>query len=115
MTYTSEQLGKKESAMRATCTIYWWNFGKKQLDFQGEMLDFMKQKGFKIRTITHPRNKDVKGKQFTFSVSSADIQLRSYEQNHSEAAFHAIRLYLTILGDKAQIIGMGKKRLINWR
>lgn len=97
-------------------SVYWWNLGKKTLDFKGEYSVFLKSKGISKRQITHPVVKTEKGFRFKISVSSQNATLDIFSQGEFASCNDAIVIFLTMLGDKALFIdGSGVEHKINWR
>ncbi len=94
-------------------TLHWWNMGRKTLDFKGDIREFLKQKNFKIKPITHPRIEDAKGYAFKFELSSREVLLKIYHKSFEEAAIEAIQIFLTLLGDRATIQAPNKFISIN--
>lgn len=80
-------------------TIYWWNMGKKTLDYNGTIAGYFKEKGIKISRITHPTQKDLKGYRVRVNVSG--ITTIDTFGTIREAAITGIRVFLTLMGDKS--------------
>lgn len=93
---------EKEEAEKQQITIYWWNLGTKTLDFKGSYKDYLLKRGINVEDITHPTQKDVTGWRFTISISSITVVLNIYEADYAEACDDVIKVFLTIMGDKAE-------------
>jgi len=101
-----ESLGK-------TIRIYWWNFGKKTLDFEGTYNDFFKDKNIKISKISKD---DVKGLRFKIPVGCAIIDLKVFSGGGwiIQDLDSAIKLFSTYLGDKTLFHGYNTTYKLNW-
>lgn len=108
-----------KEALKKPITIYWWNFGKKTLDFKGPYKDFFKDKDIKISKISKKAGEkflvDVKGLRFKIPVGGATIDLKilgsSWIINDLDSA---IKLFLTYLGDKTRFEGYNRIYKLNW-
>ena len=101
-------------------SIYWWNMGKKELDFKGTYKDFLKKKSVKITNITFPRDKKIKGLRFKYPLNTITFTIDSYDVSNAYNIVNTfdfvIKTYLTYLGDKTILNnGYGKEYKINWR
>ena len=101
-------------------TIYWWNMGKKTLDFTGKYKDFFKKKDITFRVSEKKQGKDIfKYLNFNIPVGSNVIKLRSYwsgsDWDFKENCDKAIILFLTLLGDKTLFNSQMREVKINWR
>jgi hypothetical protein len=92
----------KQNLNKQHIVIYWWNFGRKKKDFEGDILDFLKEKSIKVSAIKHPNKKEVDGTRFNMSIGSGRIIFDSF-YNPNDGALTAIKLFLSYLGDRAQI------------
>lgn len=101
-----------KEAKKKQIRIYWWNFGKKTLDFEGTYKDFFKDKDIKISKISKD---DVKGFRFKIPVGCATIDLKilggGWIINDLDSA---IKLFLTYLGDKTRFEGYTTTYKLNW-
>ncbi|KKM90932.1 hypothetical protein LCGC14_1233520 [marine sediment metagenome] len=88
--------------------VHWWNFGKKTLDYRGTYKGFLENKGITVTEIgdNHFR--------FNISISSATVELDISAEYH-KAADEAIKIFLSLLGDKAKITASQKEYSVNWR
>lgn len=109
---------KKTLAEKNLC-IYWWNMGKKTLDFKGSYEDYLKKKSIKFRVQKgYEEKNDMLN--FTILLSSSIVKLKiavsGNEYDFIECCDRAITLYLTQLGDKTIFqTNYNKEYKINWR
>lgn len=90
--------------------IYWWNFGKKILDFQGSYKDYLKQKGIHVRII---KKNEYQGFRFTMP-SPYKVTLDIYDYNYSHCCDEIIKVFLTLMGDRSKLITPNRDFNINW-
>jgi len=89
-------------------TVYWWNFGKKTLDYKGSYEGFFKERGIKAIKISNNN--------YNFKINTANTStiLKSYGSER-ECYNEAIKLFLTLLGDKSVLIDEnGIDFKVNW-
>jgi hypothetical protein len=91
--------------------IYWWNMGKKTLDYRGTYKGFLKQKGIKVRSITKNNAKYLR---FYISVGSSRATLDTYDFDYLRCCDDAIKIFLTLMGDKAKLITPYREYSLNW-
>ena len=100
--------------METEIEIYWWNMGKKTLDFAGSYKDFFKKKDIKIRKLP----KDEFGlEKYRFKIfwssCNATFDICSHYKN---SCTETVKIFLTVLGDKALFIDhTNRKHKLNWR
>lgn len=100
----------KQEAEKRSIIIYWWNMGKKTLDFRGDYKDFFLMKEIKIRKVKENFYK------ITFSVGTSKFIIQSYTTDFIDLFNIAIKSFLVILGDKTKFIdGYNREYQINWR
>lgn len=103
---------KLNEAMEKQIKIYWWNFGKKTLAFEGTYKDFFKDKEINISKISKD---DVKGLRFKIPVGCAVIDLKILGGGWIiDNLDSAVKLFLTYLGDKTRFIGYNRSYKLNW-
>lgn len=95
-------------------TIYWWNLGKKQLDFTGTLWEYFQKIEVKITRVKHPKNKAIAGYKFKIPVGSYTCSLVTYS-DAADAGREAAKVFLSLLGDKATLQTYGRFDRINWR
>lgn len=94
-------------------TIYWWNMGKKTLDYKGSYTGYFLKRDIKVSRI---KNKTIKGLRFSIPTYSTKIRLDSFSGRNIEAFDDAIKAFLAVMGDKALLInGYGRESYINYR
>ena len=109
--YNKKQIGM---CLNSDLTIYWWNFGKKTLDFKGSVNEYLKREGIKYKTnfyvnaeleldLYKIKSKIVLGS-MEFSIVSKDIY---------DFVRMCINIRLTYLGDRACFLFDGRFRTIN--
>lgn len=94
-------------------STYWWNFGRKKNDFNGTIAEYLEEKNFKVKKITHKEHSDVKGFRFVFSLSSINNRIEIWGGSPEDAALTAIKTFLTQLGDRALVISSHRTIYIN--
>ncbi len=106
----------KQQAEKEKIIVYWWNCGKKTLDFKGSYKDYLLKRDITVENITHPTQKDIKGWRFTVSISSVTAILNIYGSDYTEACNDIIKVFLAIMGDRAKFIIPSRNREfnINW-
>jgi hypothetical protein len=91
-------------------SIYWWNLGKRQLDFKGTYKECLEAKGIEVSSIT---NRGAKGYKFLIPLSSEMVTLETYDTDYSRCCDNAIMIFLTLLGDKAKLNTPRREYFIN--
>ena len=104
----------KNEAANQHVTISWWNFGKKTLDYKGTYQGYLDKRDIKVEDIVHPNDKDYKGLRFKISVSSATCTFDIFDINYERCYFEAIKIFLSMMGDKTQIITNRWEQKVNW-
>jgi hypothetical protein len=94
-------------------TIYWWNHGRKTLDFKGTYKEWMVKNSIVIKPIR--TDKFVNGLETKFNYGSMTMKLK-YVSGYMDGLNYVIKVCLTFLGDKALFIdGYKREYKINWR
>ena len=109
-----------KQALQKSITIYWWNMGKKKLDYKGNYEGYFKKKDitFKVgeKKITNTTHKFL---DFKIPCGSHTIKLRAYwsgsDWDFKENCDKALILFLTLLGDKTLFSSQMREYKINWR
>ena len=100
----------KESWENKEIIVYWWNFGKRTLDYRGTYKGLLDKKGIRVKGITQ---NGVKGFHFTIPLFSCKATLDIYDSNYSRCCDEAIKIFFSLLGDKTKIIASQKEFSIN--
>ena len=111
-TFNKEKIKDFENS---NLTIYWWNFGKKTLDFKGVVKDYLKRENIKYKILTK------KDEHFNFEKLYFKVSLKVGSMNFSFNGYDledlirmCINIRLTYLGDKSKFILNGRERTINF-
>lgn len=78
---------------------YWWNFGKKTLDFEGTIKDCLKSKSIKFRKFKDKKCPEVERWRFTTCHNVVYKHTGSFE----EGAFVILKLWYATMGDKSRL------------
>jgi hypothetical protein len=95
------------------CEIYWWNMGNKKLEHRGSVQEYFTSRSITVRRILSP-SKEMYGFRFKISCSSCSVTLDTF-QTLERAAMDAIKLYLSMMGDKSTVKVGYIYYKINWR
>ena len=92
--------------------------GSKEKDFNGDLLEWIKEKNVKAESSTSD-NDYVTIHSLTASLGSTTLKLtrpisKYSEQKYSTFIIELIRIYLTLLGDKARLITPERDYSINY-
>ena len=90
-------------------TAYWWNFRRKQLDFNGNLADCLKSKGIKFKKVKDKSNPELDC--FVFTTPHR-IQYKHFGST-MDGAFTALKLWYATMGDKATVTVSGRTFTIN--
>jgi CYTH domain-containing protein len=102
-------LQEKERVEQKPITVYWWNLGHKELEYQGSYDGYLKKKDIKVRI----RKDD--GYSVTIKTSSSKVVFTSVDCNYLNVLDETIRIFLTMMGDKATLTTPRFNYKINWR
>ena len=97
-----------EKELEYTTTAFWWNFGRRKLDYSGNLGGLLNNKGIKYRKIKHPEQK-ITGYKFT---TVHGVTYTCYGSFY-DGAFTALKLYYATMGDKATVNCAGRIFTIN--
>ena len=92
-------------------TVYWWNCGKKTLDFRGTYKGFFMKRDIRVTDIV---SNGVKGFHFDIPLAFSKATYDTYDTDYSRCCDDAIKIFLTLMGDKAKLIS-GREFYINWK
>ena len=94
--------------------IYWWNFGSKTLEFNGELDEYLKQKDIFIEKTNYTIDNIIKDSySIKFNIGGAFFEIRDNYSNYEKVAIDTIKLFLMRLGDKALIEYKNQRIYIN--
>lgn len=101
---------EKENLER-NIAVYWWNFGSKQLDYKGTYEGFLKSKGIQLRK---GKRNGFEYYRFKISAGSSEIIFVTPRSNETQALDDAIKLFLSLMGDKALFEAGYRTYRLNW-
>jgi len=106
----------RKDTEHSTVTLYWWNGPTKTLDFKGNPIDFLREKGLKsIRLVKHPKVKGIKGYRFKMWFGGNIMTIDMFDIDFANNIGLLIKLYLSYLGDKAVFYDhYHREHKINW-
>jgi hypothetical protein len=93
-------------------TVYWWNGRTKSLDYKGTYKGFLEAKDIKVRSIKDKNNN--RGWRFKIPLLSCNVIYDDYVTDYFKACDDAIKIFLTLLGDKSKLITWNRELNINW-
>ena len=83
-------------------TVYWWNFGRKTLDYKGTYKGLLDAKDIKVTEITRGPSK---GFHFIIPFFSGEATLDTFGSNYGQCCDEAIKLFFSLLGDRVKVEG----------
>ena len=92
-----------KAAMTHHIEVWWWNMGRKQLDFRGTYADYFKKIGAVMRC-------SPTGYIYRIATSSDLVRGSTTDPNPIRALDNAIILFLTLMGDRALFHGANSPR-----
>ena len=107
---------ENEKILKEKIIIHWWNFGKKSLDFNGTVQEYLEKNKVKI-SIKYYQDEEYN---FERNIISAKFQCGQFQEIkfkcHSleDTVRMIINFNLAYKGDKAQFEFSGIKRTINF-
>ena len=107
---------KNENTLKENVIIHWWNFGKKTLDFNGTIKEYLDKNKVKL-SIKYYQDED---HNFERSIISAKFQRGQFQEIkfkcHSleDTVRMIINFNLAYMGDKAQFVFLNRTRTINF-
>ena len=109
-------MNEKETE-KSQITIYWWNFGKKTLDFKGSPIEYLKNKGLKsVKKIKHPLVKGVTGYRFKMFFGSNIMTIDMFDSDYANNITLLIKILQSYVGDKSLFYdSYRREHKINWR
>ena len=96
-----------KNQLKTYCELYWWNFGKKTLSFEGELKDLLKE-----QNITFTKRKvDEYSYNFYFKTPyGLSYKVKTTIDDFSFVAKQVIQMELVRMGDKTQLYVTGTFR-----
>ena len=88
---------------------YWWNMGKKKLDFSGKLGDLLEDKSIKVRKARDSKNPDLDCYVFT---TPHRVTYKMFGSPY-DGAFTALKLWYATMGDKATVNICSRQFTIN--
>ena len=107
---------ENEKILKEKIIIRWWNFGKKTLDFNGTVQEYLNKNKVKL-TVKYYQDEE---HNFERSIISAKFTCGQFQEikfvchNLEDAVRMIININLSYMGDKAQFEFLGRKRTINF-
>ncbi len=87
-----------------TIKIYFWNQGKKTLAYSGSVLEYLKQKGVKMRKTKSKEYEGIYTFNYSFNVGTHSVKFQDRQtiENWIFSMKKVVNLYLTTLGYKSE-------------
>ena len=107
---------ENEKILKENITIHWWNFGKKTLDFNGTVQEYLDKNKVKI-TLKYYQDQEHNFERCLIKVKFSCGNLTEINfvcHNLEDAVRMIINFNLAYMGDKAQFEFSGRKRTINF-
>lgn len=99
----------KQELSKYNATAYWWNMGKKKLDFSGNLYDLLIDKSIKFKKVQDKKNPDLDCYVFT---TPHRVTYKMFGSAY-DGAFTALKLWYATMGDKATVSVSGRTFTIN--
>ncbi len=93
-------------------SVYWWNGGTKTLDYKGTYKGFLEEKGITVKPVISNK---VKGWHFDIPLAFSKATLDTFDTDYSQCCNDAIKIFLTLLGDKSKFNTPRFEYFVNWR
>ena len=107
---------ENEKILKENITIHWWNFGKKTLDFNGTVQEYLDKNKVKI-TLKYYQDKEHNFERCLIKVKFSCGNLTEINfvcHNLEDAVRMIININLSYMGDKAKFEFLGRNRTINF-
>lgn len=95
------------------CEIYWWNMGHRKIDHKGNVQDYFTSRSITVRRILS-KSGEMQGFRFKIACSSSSVVLDTF-QTPERAGMDAIKIFLSMMGDKATVKVSYMEYKMNWR
>ena len=107
---------ENEKILKEKIIIHWWNFGKKSLDFNGTVREYLDKNKVKL-TVKYYQDEEHNFERCLIEVkySSGQFQEVKFVCHSLEDTIRMIiNFNLSYMGDRAQFEFLGRKRTINF-
>ena len=107
---------ENENILKENIIIHWWNFGKKTLDFNGTVQEYLGKNKVKL-SIKYYQDEEHNFERCLITVKFSCGNLTNIKfvcHNLEDAVRMIINFNLAYMGDKAQFEFSGRKRTINF-
>ena len=107
---------ENEKILKENITIHWWNFGKKTLDFNGTVQEYLNKNKVKL-TVKYYQDEEHNFERCLIKVKFSCGNLTEINfvcHNLEDAVRMVININLSYMGDKAKFEFLGRTRTINF-
>ena len=107
---------ENEKILKENITIHWWNFGKKTLDFNGTVQEYLNKNKVKL-TVKYYQDEEHNFERCLIKVKFSCGNLTEINfvcHNLEDAVRMIINFKLSYMGDKAKFEFLGRTRTINF-
>ena len=107
---------ENEKILKENITIHWWNFGKKTLNFNGTVHEYLNKNKVKL-TVKYYQDEEHNFERCLIKVKFSCGNLTEINfvcHNLEDAVRMIININLSYMGDRAQFEFLGRKRTINF-
>ena len=107
---------ENEKILKEKIIIHWWNFGKKTLDFNGTVQEYLNKNKVKL-TVKYYQDEEHNFERCLITVKFSCGQFQEVKfvcHNLEDAVRMIINFNLSYIGDRAQFEFLGRKRTINF-
>ena len=107
---------ENEKILKEKIIIHWWNFGKKTLDFNGTVQEYLNKNKVKL-TVKYYQDEEHNFERCLITVKFSCGQFQEVKfvcHNLEDAVRMIINFNLSYMGDRAQFEFLGRKRTINF-
>ena len=107
---------ENEKILKENITIHWWNFGKKTLDFNGTVQEYLNKNKVKLN-LKYYQDEEHDFERCLIKVKFSCGNLTEINfvcHNLEDAVRMIININLSYMGDKAKCEFSGRKRTINF-
>ena len=107
---------ENEKILKEKIIIHWWNFGKKTLDFNGTVQEYLNKNKVKL-TVKYYQDEEHNFERCLITVKFSCGQFQEVKfvcHNLEDAVRMIINFNLSYIGDRAQFEFLGRSRTINF-